>query len=273
MSDMPKLQLEQLAFEPILKPVTLWFQSGRVVGLIGPNGAGKSTLLKTVAGILPKTAGRIEVDGVDLAGASSKERARKIAYLPQSLSEDIPYSVREFVEMGRYSHQSMWADIPSTGRRAVESALFEMGLSGFADVPLNRVSGGERQRAGIARCLAQESSILLLDEPISNLDIFYQLDIMTRLSELAERGSLLLVAIHHLEFALRFCDDLLVLSDGHLVAFGPVADVFNPALVRDVFRVDARMFEDPILRHPRLSLSMTQSKDDVGNVRGKAAKV
>jgi iron complex transport system ATP-binding protein len=266
---LPMLQLDCVAFDPVLAPVTISFEPGRLVGVIGPNGAGKSTLLKTIAGLLAATSGRVLVDHVDLRTVSSKLRAQKLAYLPQTLAEDIPYTVREFVEMGRFSHQSMWSEVPKTGKARVEDALAEMGLTTFADRPMYQVSGGERQRAGIARCLAQESPILLLDEPISNLDIFYQLDIMGKLSELAARGHLLLVAIHHLEFALRFCDDLLVLTNGKLVAFGPVEDVFTEDLIHEVFGIDAAMFTDPIRHYPRLSVALSEQKHGPG----KAARV
>ncbi|GMA60139.1 ABC transporter ATP-binding protein [Alicyclobacillus fastidiosus] len=256
---MPMLTLESVAQSPILSDVTASFEAGRVVGLIGPNGAGKSTLLRTIAGLLPPTGGAVCVDGADIHRLSPRRRAQRVAYLPQSLAEDIPYTIREFVEMGRYSHGRLWAG----ARRVadvdqVQQALDQMGLQALQDAPLQRVSGGERQRAGIARCLAQESRVMLLDEPISNLDIYYQLDIMTQLTRLASRGHLILIAIHHLEFALRFCDELLVISDGQLYAQGETGQVFTSAMVRDVFGVEATIFLDPVQQHARLSLSSAE---------------
>lgn len=258
---MPMLTLESVAQSPILSELTASFEAGRVVGLIGPNGAGKSTLLRTIAGLLRPTGGAVCVDGVDIHRLSPRRRAQHVAYLPQSLTEDIPYTVREFVEMGRYSHGPFFVGARRVaGGDQVEDALDQMGLLALQDAPLQRVSGGERQRAGIARCLAQESPVLLLDEPISNLDIYYQLDIMTQLTRLASRGHLIVIAIHHLEFALRFCDELLVVSDGQIYAQGETAQVFTPTMVRDVFGVEATIFLDPVQQHARLSLSSAEAR-------------
>lgn len=251
---MALLQLLGVEQAPILRPVTALFEAGRMVGIIGPNGAGKSTLLKTIAMLLPPTSGRVMVGGTDINVGPARRRAQQVAFLPQTLSEDIPYTVREFVEMGRFSHQSMWSSVDRDGQIAVDDAIDEMGLRELIDAPLAMISGGERQRAGIARCLAQASPVLLLDEPISNLDVYYQLDIMTKLSRLAQQGHLILLAIHHLEFALRFCDELLVVHQGQMFARGTVDEVFTAELVKQVFHVDATLFVDPVRGHPRLSL-------------------
>lgn len=261
---MPMLILDAITQSPILDAITASFEPGRVVGIIGPNGAGKSTLLKTIASLQPPTSGRVHVDGMDLRRLPARHRARYIAYLPQTLSEEIPYTVREFVEMGRFSHQSMWSSSDKSGRLRVDDAIEEMGLARLCDMPLGHISGGERQRAGIARCLAQESPVLLLDEPISNLDVYYQLDIMTKLTELAAKGHLVLLAIHHLEFALRFCDEIVVIEDGSLYRHGPVADVFTEEMVRTVFHIDVSLFVDPVQGHPRLSMSPALSSAQRG---------
>lgn len=247
------LVLDHLEQSPILKSVDASFDHGRVIGLIGPNGAGKSTLLRTIAGTLPPTAGHVYVNGNDLTAQNAKTRARHIAYLPQSLPDDIPYTVREFVEMGRYSHGLTW--FSRDDGEQVRQAISELALEALQDAPLNAISGGERQRAGLAKCLAQESQVLVLDEPISNLDIYYQLDIMTRLRQLAAQGRLILIAIHHLEFALRFCDELIVLCQGEVYRKGPVNEVFSEEMVQEVFGIDATLFRDPIHHHPRLSMN------------------
>lgn len=250
---MSMLLLEQLEQAPILDKIDATFDSGRVVGLIGPNGSGKSTLLRTIAGLLPATAGKVCVNGQDITHLPSKMRARSISYLPQAMPFDIPFTVREFVEMGRYSYDASW--FYKTDDSEVNAALQNLGLTAIADVPLTEISGGERQRAGIAKCLAQNSPVLLLDEPISNLDVYYQLDIMERLAELALGGRLIILAIHHLEFAIRFCHELLVLANGRVYQRGPVESVASSDMIRDVFGIEAQMFSDPILQHPRLSIS------------------
>lgn len=253
------LSLQDIAQHPILAPMTASFEQGRVVGIIGPNGSGKSTLLRSIVGVLPPTAGDVFVQGEAVRKLSPKQRARHMAYLPQSLAADIPYTVREFVDMGRFSHQSLWSKQDGDRAYHVGEAMKLMGLEALADVPLGQISGGEQQRAGIARCLAQQSPVFLLDEPISNLDVFYQLDIMTQLTKLAGRGHLILIAIHHLEFAMRFCDELLILQKGHVYARGPVSEVFTTQMVHDVFGIDATLFVDPIQQHPRLSMSPADS--------------
>ncbi|WP_223204280.1 ABC transporter ATP-binding protein [Alicyclobacillus acidoterrestris] len=255
------LRLRDVSQQPILEPLTASFQGGRVVGLIGPNGAGKSTLLKTIVGLLPATGGDVQVDGISLKKLSPRQRARFISYLPQSIAEDIPYTVAEFVQMGRYSRAPIWASRTTHHRLAVKDALALMGLTALAEVPLQHISGGERQRAGIARCLAQESPVLLLDEPISNLDVFYQLDILTELRKLAAAGYLIVIAIHHLEFALRFCDEVVVLKDGRLYTHGSVESVFTRDMLAEVFRVNAQLFVDPTHHHPRLSLAPLGAND------------
>lgn len=254
---MSMLTLQQLGQSPILEKIDADFDKGRVIGLIGPNGSGKSTLLRTIAGLLPATAGRVVVSGQDITRLNPKMRARSIAYLPQTMPFDIPFSVREFVEMGRYSHDASW--FSKTDQTLVDEALRDLGLNSIEHAPLTEISGGERQRAGIAKCLAQGSPVMLLDEPISNLDMYYQLDIMEKLVELASRGRLVILAIHHLEFAIRFCDELLVLTDGRVYRRGPVESVVSSEMIRDVFGIDAQMFADPILHHPRLSVSLDNS--------------
>ncbi|WAH39178.1 ABC transporter ATP-binding protein [Alicyclobacillus dauci] len=256
------LSLKSITQSPILSAISADFEPGRMVGIIGPNGAGKSTLLRTIAGLLMPTAGEVWVDGQLITRMAPKKRARYVAYLPQSLAQDVPYSVREFVEMGRFSHRSAWSPTDAHDASAITLALRQMGLESLSDAPLSQVSGGEQQRTGIARCLAQESPVLLLDEPISNLDVFYQLDIMSKLASLARKGHLILVAIHHLEFALRFCNELLVMCQGEVYAQGSVKSTFTPQLIRDVFCVDATMYSDPIQHHPRLSMTLCPEKQE-----------
>ncbi|SDW51131.1 iron complex transport system ATP-binding protein [Alicyclobacillus hesperidum] len=250
---MAGVRLDCAAYLPILKPMSIALDLGQVVGVIGPNGAGKSTLLRLMAGLIAPTSGQVVVADLPLTSQSPRWRAQQIAYLPQFIGDDIPFTVREFVEMGRYSRESAFAQ-GSSRQEAVMAAVAQMGLERLLDLPLAQISGGERQRAGIARCLAQASPVFLLDEPIANLDVFYQLDILSRLRGLAADGRLIVLAIHHLEFAMRFCDACIVLDHGAVVAFGSRDEVFQTELVQRVFHIGARRFADPFTGDPRLSV-------------------
>lgn len=248
------IRMEHLDYYPILRDICADFGPGELVGLVGPNGAGKTTLLRAVAGLLRPTGGWVRVMGEPIHARKPGWRARHVAYLPQFLPDDIPFTVREFVEMGRYSHAPRGALTPSDVR-AVDEALEAMGLQPLEDASLAQISGGERQRAGIARCLAQGAPILLLDEPIASLDVHYQLDILERLRGLAGAGRLVIAALHHLELAMSHCHRTICIHEGRLVADGSPEEVFTPALLRQVFRVEARPFRDPHSGALRLSIS------------------
>ncbi|SIS65969.1 ABC transporter ATP-binding protein [Alicyclobacillus vulcanalis] len=248
------IRIDRLEYRPILSEICAELDPGQVVGLVGPNGAGKTTLLRAMAGLLRPTQGAVHVLGEPIHAREPRWRARRVAYLPQFLPEEIPFAVREFVEMGRYSHHPSGA-LDASDRRHVNEALDAMGLVQLQDVPLAHLSGGERQRAAIARCLAQGAPILLLDEPIASLDIHYQLDILQRLRSFAADGRLVVIAIHHLELAMSYCDRTLCLDGGRLAADGPPERVFTPELLQRVFRVDARPFRDPHTGALRLSFS------------------
>ncbi|MDQ0188947.1 ABC transporter ATP-binding protein [Alicyclobacillus cycloheptanicus] len=245
--DQPRLVLSGVSYLSILHHISATFSGGQVVGLIGPNGAGKSTLLRIAAGVLPASEGTVTLDGVNLSTLHPRDRARRLAYLPQHLPNDIPFTVRDFVEMGRYAHRSANAGV-------VDAALVQMNLTTFADAPMDTLSGGERARAGIARCLAQESRVLLLDEPIASLDLYYQVDILRQLRTLAQRGYLVVIAIHHLELAIRFCDQFLLLHCGYVRRQGTVTEVMTECALEEVFGIRAKTFHDPHTGVLRLSV-------------------
>lgn len=235
--------------------VTLAWRAGQLVGLIGPNGAGKSTLLRLAAGVWNPDQGEVLLDGHPIRRWSHRDRARRLAYLPQQVPDDVPYTVREYVEMGRYAHRHFRLGQQGPKRNAVDQALERANLTHLAHVPMQRISGGERQRAGLARCLAQESSVLLLDEPISNLDLHYQLEIFQHLQSLAADGYLVVLAIHHLELAAQFCTELALLHEGKLHSSGCPSDVLTQATMQHAFGVRAIPFLDPHHKALRFSYS------------------
>lgn len=247
---MTHLALSGVSYQHILRDIDADWVGGQVVGLIGPNGAGKSTLLRTSAGVLRQDKGSIRLDGHDLNRLSVRARACEIAYLPQQIPADVPFTAREFVAMGRYAHKTRGHDI-------VDGALEQMNLLDYVDAPMHTLSGGERQRAGIARCLAQESRVLLLDEPTASLDLYYQMDILQQLQRLAREGYLVVIAIHHLELAIRFCDQFLLLDAGRVYAAGEASEVISEQALADVFGIVARTYRDPFADSLRLSVFAT----------------
>jgi ABC-type cobalamin/Fe3+-siderophores transport system ATPase subunit len=239
------LQLENVSYRGILHDVNLAWSRGQFIGLIGPNGAGKSTLLRILAGIWRPTTGSVYLNGKVLSDMSARQRAKEIAYLPQQMPENVTFTVEQYVEMGRYAYRTPWGNLGRESKEAVASALKTLNLLDYRGVHLERLSGGERQRAGIARCIAQGSPIILLDEPISSLDLYYQVDILRRLQRLAHEGYLIVTAIHNLELAARYCTGLVLLNHGRVYAHSSPNDVLTERALLDVFQVPAKTYSDP----------------------------
>lgn len=250
---MATVELRAASFVPALQAVNAMWHSGDFVGLAGPNGAGKSTLLRLAAGVWKSDTGTVTVDGTSISALSVRQRARRIAYLPQVLPDDIAYTVQQFVEMGRFAHHRSLGGLTGECQKAVRQAIEKLNLTHLASTPMSQLSGGERQRVAMARCIAQSADILLLDEPISNLDVYYQLDILTLLQGLARRGMLVVVAIHHLEFAAQFCSQVVLMHNGGVVAAGPADEVLTEEKIQAVFGTVVKTYRDPFHHALRIS--------------------
>lgn len=210
-----------------VRDVTLQVGPGERVALVGPNAAGKSTLLGAVAGLLPAVSGRIKIEGRPLASLDNREIARRIA-LVVALQEGAPrISVRESAELGRYPHTGPFRGLDALDREAVRRAIAETGLDGLADRALGSLSAGERQRALIARALAQEPKLLLLDEPSAHLDIGHGLDLFALLTTIAEGGVAVVAVVHDLVSAARWASRMVVLHEGRIVDDGAPARVMT----------------------------------------------
>ncbi|KAB1103582.1 ABC transporter ATP-binding protein [Micromonospora chalcea] len=220
----------------ILDHVTGTVPAGSLVGLLGPNGSGKTTLLRAVAALVRPDTGNITLAGDDVTRLRRLALARRIALLAQHAETDLDLTVRDVVLLGRIPHRrTRWSDTGSDHAAAVE-ALGRVDLAGFADRKWQTLSGGERQRVQLARALAQEPELLLLDEPTNHLDIGHQLQLL----HLVRRSQVTaLAALHDLNLAVMFCDTVVVLHHGRVVAAGPPARVLTPALLADVYGVDA----------------------------------
>jgi iron complex transport system ATP-binding protein len=219
--------------QSVIHDINLKAEEGLIV-LAGPNGAGKSTLLRVMAGLIKPLCGRVRIGGKDMGGFSRRERARHIAFLPQSPLPPWPFTVWELVSQGRYSLGGFFS--PDTGKtQAVERAIAQAGLSGFEGRPVTELSGGEYQRVLIARAIAQGSSWMLLDEPVSSLDLKHQLMVMELCRALGRAGKAVIVSLHELRLAGRYADNIVLLADGRIRASGCPGEILTRDLVRDIF--------------------------------------
>lgn len=242
----------------VLRGVDATVDRGRFVGLVGPNGAGKTTLLRTIAGAITPDTGSITVAGERLHGLSSKATSRLVTTVPQDTTVAFEFDVRTVVGMGRHPHRSRLGAWTDADTAAVERALDRTDTQQFADRVVTTLSGGERQRVLLARALAQETPVLLLDEPTGSLDINHQVRTLELVRELVAGGRTVIAAIHDLDLAARYCDQLVLLCDGEVVASGAPASVLTESAVGEAF--DARA---TVARHPVTgSVSVTALPDE-----------
>jgi iron complex transport system ATP-binding protein len=225
----------------VLDRVCFEAYSGEVLGLLGPNGSGKSTLLETLVSALPRDAGSIEVFGRDIASLSPRERAKALAYLGQVDALPAGLTVRNVVALGRLAHRAAFSADTDQDEQAIERAMATAAVEPLAEREVTRLSSGERARVGLARALAQASPIVLLDEPIAHLDLGHRLDLLHKLLTLAKQGYTLLVVLHDLELAARFCSRALVLNEGRLSRVGAIEQVLTSQVLREVFGVQGRL--------------------------------
>lgn len=220
----------------ILHDVSAELPTGSVTGLIGPNGCGKTSLLHVLAGARRPTRGRVTVDGEDIHALPSRVRARRLALLEQHASTTLDLTVRQVVELGRIPYRGRWPGQDGEGAEHIRSALHLGRIEDLADRRWQTLSGGERQRTQLARALAQRPSLLMLDEPTNHLDLGHQIDFLETLRSL---GITTVAALHDLDLAAAFCDRLIVLRGGHVVAEGPVEAVLTSDLISEVYGVRA----------------------------------
>lgn len=209
-----------------------------LVSILGPNGVGKSTFMYTINKILEPTSGRVLLDGDDVMELSFKDIAKKVAYVPQSSGETFAMTVMDTVLMGRYPHSGY--TVTKEDIEIATDCLIKMHMGEYAMRNFNELSAGQHQKVMIARGLAQQPQILMLDEPTSNLDIFHQVYVMKLLRDIAkEQGIIVLVICHDLNVASRFADRLILLNKGHIAADGPSEVVITPENIKNVYNMDA----------------------------------
>lgn len=224
-----------LGGSPVIEGLSATVGRGKLVGVIGPNGAGKSSLLKAIAGLLPRTDGTIRFETSDLRTLRPDARSRLLAYLPQERTVHWPLAVRALVELGRLPHRGQPGNSPIRDSEAVAAALAKMDTLHLADRSAGTISGGELARVLMARALAQDAPLLLADEPTAGLDPAHALALFEILRNLATDGRTILVALHDLSLSLRFCDEVLVLAHGRLIASGAPRAVLTPPLLQAAY--------------------------------------
>ena len=224
---------------PVLDALTVSMTGGALIGIVGPNGAGKSTLARALLGLLSPDAGRVMLDGEDLVGLAGASIGRRIAYLPQSYAVHWPLTVARLVGLGRLPHLGPFSRIAAADREAIDAAMRDTGTASLADRTATDLSGGERARVMLARGLATGAPALIADEPLTSLDPGHQLDVMALLRARARGGALVVVVLHDLGIAARFCDRLLLVDRGRLAGDGPPATVLTDALLAEVYGIVA----------------------------------
>lgn len=221
----------------ILSKVSFGVKPGQVVGLIGANGAGKSTALKAVLDILHADYGTIKIDGANLNALSAKERATRLAYVPQGAPVHWPLTAERIVGLGRTPHLNPWQELSGKDQKIIEDVMTATDCWHLRERTVTTLSGGERSRVLLARAMAVGAPYLLADEPTASLDPLHQLQVMDIMRDVAARGVGVLIVMHDLSFALRFCDHLVLLHEGSVLADGTPDDVLTDANLEKAFGV------------------------------------
>ncbi|WP_046502684.1 ABC transporter ATP-binding protein [Streptomyces odonnellii] len=242
-----------LAYEDrtVVHELELAVPDGQVTVIVGPNACGKSTTLRALGRLLKPRGGSVLLDGTELARIPTKRIARSIGLLPQSPVAPEAITVADLVARGRQPHQHWWQQWSDEDERAVTEAMTRTNVSALADRPVDELSGGQRQRVWIAMALAQETDLLLLDEPTTFLDIAHQvevLDLVRRLNH--EQGRTVVIVLHDLNQAARYADHLVAMKSGRVIAEGTPGEVVTAELVREVFGLEAVVIPDPVTGSP-----------------------
>ncbi len=229
----------------ILKNISIDVQAGELLALVGPNGSGKTTLIKTAASFLPPLKGKVFLEGREISSFKKDEKARQIAMIFQGQGIAWPFPVRDFILQGRFPHQGWFGIPPKSDEAIVEGVISEAGLDLFRNRLVTELSGGEYQRVLLARAMAQESSLFLLDEPVSYLDLKYQLTVMDLIRHSVDRGIAAMVSLHDLNLAALYADRIALVAEGTIIALGTAQEVLTREFLERAFN-----FPVPVGSHP-----------------------
>ncbi|ARJ03844.1 ABC transporter [Cnuibacter physcomitrellae] len=235
---------------PVVSELSVAVPPGSFTVIIGPNACGKSTLLRALSRLLAPTAGRVVLDGRTISAHPAKEVARRLGLLPQSALAPDGITVADLVARGRYPHQSLLRQWSNADEVAVREALEATGTTELATRPVDALSGGQRQRVWVAMVLAQQTDLLLLDEPTTFLDIAHQVELMELFADLHTRGRTIVAVLHDLNHAARYADHVVAMRDGRIVAQGSPREVITTERVEEVYGLPNVVIDDPVTGGP-----------------------
>ncbi|MFD1413747.1 ABC transporter ATP-binding protein [Oceanobacillus jeddahense] len=243
-SDQLSLQIGQ---KNILHKVSLTAHDGELIGLIGPNGSGKSTWIRAMSSLLPYHDGKVMLKGKEITSFPPRDIAKMISYVPQSISLNFDFPVRDIVLMGRHAHVPRFGLESDKDYKIAEAAMHKTNIDHLANCYVNQLSGGQLQLVFIAKVLAQETDILILDEPTSSLDINRQLQMLELVKQLTKEGITVIAALHDLNLAARFCDKLVLLKNGEVLATGNPENVLTADHIYKSYNVQSAVRYDPLI--------------------------
>ena len=240
-----KMQVDYLD-KSVLNDISFYAKRGEFIGIIGPNGAGKSTLLKSIRGLKKITSGEVEVNNKRLLVMSEKERAKEIAYMQQEVNKGFGFTAKQIVLAGRYPYLNWWQHESKNDYDIAEKYMKFTGVEHLADKDINYMSGGERQRVLLAKVLAQETDLIFLDEPTASLDLTYQEEIFEQCRQLCQTGKTILIVVHDIKLATKFCSRLLLLKAGNIIADGKPKDVITAENLHRAYKMKAAVFKNHV---------------------------
>lgn len=235
--------------KPILNNINFQANRGEMIGIIGANGSGKSTLLKSIRGFLPTLEGEILIKNQSTVDYSEKDFAKEVAYLQQNINISFDYTAKEIVMVGRYPHMKWWGSEKQTDESIVAHCMDFTGVSSLSKLPVNQISGGQRQRVLLAKVLAQQTPLLLLDEPTTGLDLVYQEDILRFCKTLCDAGKTIVAVLHEVSLAAKYCSKFVLIGGGKIIKQGTSEEVITESNLSKAYEMPIKVIKNPLSGH------------------------